>query len=102
MRTTTSAFCRHCEENNPDACIVVGNIYSPQTPLEARLAKALDEANAIIERNVASVAAHLADIQSAFRYREQEYLCYDIEPSLKGATVIAGLFKDIVVKAGGA
>jgi hypothetical protein len=30
-----------------------------------------------------------------------QYLCYEIEPSLKGAAVIAGLFKDAVIKAGG-
>jgi hypothetical protein len=42
----------------------------------------------------------LADIRGNFRGREQEYLCFDIEPSLKGATMIAGLFKDAVIKAG--
>jgi len=86
---------------NPDAFLIVGNIYAPQTPLTDRLAAALDEANAIIAANVRKADAHLADIRRAFRGHEQEDLCYDIEPSLKGAAVIASLFKEAVVKAGG-
>ena len=85
---------------NPSAFFIAGNIYAPQSPLDQRLAKALDEVNAIIAANVIQIGAHLADIRQAFRYREQEYLCWDIEPNLKGATVIAGLFKELVVKAG--
>ncbi len=79
----------------------LGNIYAPQMPLSEGLAGALDSANEIIAANVEKVGGHLADIRQAFRGHEQEYLCYDIEPSLKGAVVIASLFKDAVVKAGG-
>jgi hypothetical protein len=86
---------------SPEGFLIVGNIYSPQTPLEGRLAEALDEANAMIAANVETVGGHLADIRAAFHGKEQELLCYDIEPSLKGATVIAGLFKEVVVRAGG-
>jgi hypothetical protein len=86
---------------NPNAFFIVGNIYAPQAPLSPELSAALDEANSMIAKNVATVGAHLADIRRAFRGREQEWLCYDIEPNLKGATAIAGLFKEAVVKAGG-
>jgi lysophospholipase L1-like esterase len=86
---------------NPDAFLIVGNIYAPQMPLPDQLMQALDEVNKIIATNVQKVDAHLADIRHAFRGHESDYLCYDIEPSLKGATVIAGLFKEAVIKAGG-
>jgi lysophospholipase L1-like esterase len=86
---------------NADAFLIIGNIYAPQTPLADQLAHALDEANAMIAANVRKVSARLADIRRAFYGHEQEYLCYDIEPSLEGAAVIASLFKDAVVEAGG-
>jgi lysophospholipase L1-like esterase len=88
-------------EANRDAFLIVGNIYAPQTPLPDRLMRAFDEANSIIAANVDKIGAHLADIRQAFRGHEREYMCYEIEPSLKGAAVIAGLFKDAVIKAGG-
>jgi lysophospholipase L1-like esterase len=87
-------------EGNPQAFIVVGDIYAPQTPLSEGLTRALEEANAIIAANVRKIDARLAGINQAFRGHEQEYLCYDIEPSLKGAAVIASLFKGVVVEAG--
>ena len=87
--------------SNPHAFLIVGNVYAPQTPLADQLTQALDEANTIIAANAKKVAAHLADIRRAFRGHEQEYLCYEIEPSLQGAAVIAGLFKGAVVEAGG-
>ncbi|HEY1603169.1 MAG TPA: hypothetical protein VGG64_26430 [Pirellulales bacterium] len=58
------------------------------------------EANDIIAANVQAVGGHLADIHGAFRGHEMEYLCYDIEPSLKGAAVIAGLFKEAFAAVG--
>jgi len=61
--------------------------------------RALDDANNAIAANAQSVDAQLADIRENFRGHEQAYLCYDIEPSLKGATVIAGLFKEAARKA---
>jgi len=69
--------------------------------LKDELAAALDAANAIIAENVEKVDARIADIRGAFRGHEQEYLCLEIEPNHKGATVIAGLFKEIVVRCGG-
>jgi lysophospholipase L1-like esterase len=86
--------------DNPDAFLIVGNVYTPQTPLPDPLTKALDQANAIIARNVETIGGHLADIREAFRGHETEYLCYDIEPSLKGASVIAGLFKNAFATVG--
>jgi lysophospholipase L1-like esterase len=86
---------------NPSAFLIVGNVYAPQTPLPGLLAQALDLANAIIAENVQKAGGHLADIHRAFRGHEQEYLCFDIEPSLKGAAVIASLFKEAVTNAGG-
>jgi lysophospholipase L1-like esterase len=85
---------------NPSALLIVGTIYSPRMPLSPELTAALDEANGIIAANVERVGARLADIRQAFRGHENEYLCYDIEPSLKGAAVIASLFKEAVVNAG--
>jgi lysophospholipase L1-like esterase len=87
--------------SNPNSLIIVGNIYAPQTPLRDELANALDQANAVIAENIQKVDARLADIRGAFRGREQEYLCLEIEPNHKGATAITGLFKEIVVKTGG-
>jgi lysophospholipase L1-like esterase len=81
---------------NPDALVIVGNVYASQTPLPDHITAALDQANAIIAANVQRIGGHLADIRGAFRGHEQEYLCYDIEPSLKGAAVIADLFKQAV------
>jgi hypothetical protein len=78
---------------NPDSLIIVGNVYAPQTPLSPMMTIALDAANTAIAGNVRAIGAALADIREAFRGHEQEYLCYDIEPSLDGATVIADLFK---------
>jgi lysophospholipase L1-like esterase len=89
------------KENNPSAFLIVGNIYSSQTPLSTQLTSALDEANAIIAANVKKVGAHLADIRQAFRGHESDYLCFDIEPSLEGAAIITKLFEEAVLKAGG-
>lgn len=79
-------------KSNPDSCLIIGNIYGPQTPLPRLLAGLLADLNDGLRRNVAEVRGCLADISGAFRGHEAEYLCLEIEPSLQGATVIAGLF----------
>jgi lysophospholipase L1-like esterase len=84
---------------SPDALFIVGNVYAPQSPLTEKMSEALDAANDAIAANVRSVGAALADIRGTFRGHEQDYLCYDIEPSLKGATIIAELFKEEARKA---
>jgi lysophospholipase L1-like esterase len=87
-------------ESNPNSLVIVGNIYAPQFELPGSLMAKLDEANDIIAENVKRVDARLADIRGTFRGHEDVYLCYEIEPSLQGATVIAGLFRDAARKAG--
>ena len=93
------ALLEAIRDSNPDAIFIVGNVYAPQTPLTDDLAQALDDANIAIAANVQAVGAMLADIRGSFRGHEQEYLCYVIEPSLQGATVIADLFKEAARKA---
>jgi lysophospholipase L1-like esterase len=78
---------------HPQATVIVGNIYKPQWPLTEALLKALDEVNRIIGHWAGVQGFRLADIHRAFQGHEDEYLCYGIEPSLKGATVIADLFE---------
>ena len=46
--------------DNPDALMIVGNVYAPQTPLTVRLIQALDEANTIIAANVRKVGAQFS------------------------------------------
>ena len=53
----------------------------------------LAAANTSIKENCGKVGAWLADIHGAFHGHEDEYLCLEIEPTLKGAEVIAGLFR---------
>jgi lysophospholipase L1-like esterase len=88
------ALLQAIRQANPTALLIVGNVYAPQSPLPENMSWALDAANGAIAANTRSVAASLADIREAFRGHEQDFLCYDIEPSLQGATVIAGLFQE--------
>lgn len=85
---------RKLRATNPDACLIVGNIYAPQTPLTHPLVLALDALNAGIMENVRTVGAQLANIRETFHGHEDVYLCCDIEPSLEGATQIARLFNE--------
>lgn len=86
---------REIREAHPHAIVVVGNIYRPASDLflGTGLEAALNEANRIIGLWVHQRGFRLADIHRAFAGHEDEYLCYSIEPSLKGATVIADLFE---------
>jgi hypothetical protein len=77
---------------NPNACLIVGNVYAPQFPLSPELTSLLDQLNDGIARNVQGVGAFLADIRGAFAGREDEHLCLEIEPTLSGAGAIAELF----------
>jgi lysophospholipase L1-like esterase len=79
---------------NPDACLIVGNVYRPQVPLPAVALERLRELNEGIAANIASVDGFLADIHAAFLGHEDDYLCLNIEPTLSGATAIASLFHD--------
>jgi lysophospholipase L1-like esterase len=86
------ALLQTIRENNPKAIFIVGNIYAPQSVLPELMLQSLDAANNAIAENVRAIGASLADIRENFRKHEHEYLCYDIEPSHQGATVIANLF----------
>lgn len=79
---------------NPDAILIVGDIYAPAAPLAELESAALDKANAIIHAHCQEVGALVAGIYAAFRGHEDTYLCLAIEPTLKGATAIAQLFHD--------
>ncbi len=81
--------------NNPDSLFIVGDIYNPQEQLPQIAKKGLNAANQMIEKNCKKVGAHLAKIHSTFLGHENEYLCLNIEPTLKGATAISNLFKEI-------
>jgi lysophospholipase L1-like esterase len=93
----SAAYCRltaGIRRVHPQATVILGNIYRPQWDnLPGDLQAALDEANRIIGHWAAVYGLRLADIHGDFRGHEQEYLCYGIEPTLKGAGVIAGLFQ---------
>lgn len=87
------SLLRLIRHRNPDAIFIVGNVYAPQFMLSDEQEETLNAANLIIGRNVSAVDAQLADIHAAFRNHESEYVCFEIEPNLKGASVIAELFE---------
>ena len=92
----SEAYCRLAagiRRAHPQASVIVGNIYQPQG-LAAGLQAALDECNRVIGRWAKVYEFRLADIHRAFRGHEREYLCLLIEPTLKGASVIADLFEE--------
>jgi hypothetical protein len=83
-----------------DAIVVVGNIYAPDwgalswAPFPADQAREiLGHVNAFIAEKVRNFGFCLADIHGAFLGNEADYLCYAIEPTFKGASVIADLFE---------
>jgi len=78
--------------SNPTSCLIVGNVYAPQTALPKDLERLLHQLNEGIAANVTVVRACLADIRATFKGKESTHLCLDIEPTLAGATAIAGLF----------
>ena len=80
-------------DENPESCIIVGNIYESQERLPETLLKALYELNNRINDNLASINGCLADIHGAFKGNEREFLCQNIEPTLEGAKAIADLFR---------
>ena len=81
------------------AVVVVGNIYKPAAEYPREIDQALDQVNRFIGETVAQHGFRLADIYGAFRGHEQEYLCLGIEPTLKGATMIADLFERAMLQA---
>lgn len=86
------ALLRALRKQNPNSLLIVGDIYGPAAPLTDAEAHGLAEANQAIQENCREVGAQLATIHEAFQGREDSLLCLGIEPTLKGAEVIAGLF----------
>jgi len=78
---------------NPNALLIVGDIYHPDAQLDDRQQEALAAANRAIRSNCLRVGARLAAIYETFRGHEKDYLCLQIEPALAGATAIAELFQ---------
>lgn len=85
---------------NPDSLFIIGNVYAPAFPLDQRLADLLESLNNGIASNIRQVNGHLADIYTTFKGHESEFLCQQIEPTLKGAAAIAELFKDVCWRTG--
>jgi len=77
---------------NPKACIIVGNIYEPQSFLPDEYRPLLHALNEGIKKNITAAGCSFADIHAAFKGHEAEYLCRDIEPTLAGAKAIASVF----------
>jgi lysophospholipase L1-like esterase len=77
-----------------DAIVIVGNVYRPATDVSEHLLDVLDGVNAFIAEKVRNYGFRLADVHGAFLGHEEEYLCLGIEPTLAGATAIAGLFEE--------
>lgn len=78
---------------NPDSLLIVGDIYHPDaelTPIEDEL---LEAVNRGIRANCMAIGAEHAPIYETFRGNEKEFICLQIEPTLRGAEAIAGLFR---------
>jgi len=80
-------------KRNPQAVMIVGDVYHPDAVLSERERESLQAANRVIHSNCLSVGAEIAPIYRAFRGHEKEYLCLQIEPTLRGAEAIAELFR---------
>jgi hypothetical protein len=77
----------------PDAIVIAATIYQPLGLSEAQQAT-LGLVNAFIREQVRKYGHRLADVAAAFLGHEADYLCFQIEPSLAGATMIARLFEE--------
>ena len=97
-------LARHVSPDTGDvteAVVIVGSIYEPDWtgPLWAfypadQAREILAYVNGFIAQQVAAYGFRLADITAAFRGREAELLCYQIEPTLAGVRCIADLFEE--------
>lgn len=80
---------------NPDALMMVGDIYHPDIELVETEVEALSKANNIIRENCQRTGAYLVPIHDTFRGNESTFLCLQIEPTFEGAKAIAELFGQI-------
>jgi hypothetical protein len=87
------ALLRALRRTNLDSLIIVGDVYHPDAQLPEIEQQALLAANRLIQENCQAIDAHHVPINEAFRGHERDYLCMQIEPTLKGAEAIAGLFQ---------
>jgi len=83
----------HIRRAAEEAIVIVGNIYHPQAEYPPMLDAALNYVNTFIGETVRDCGFRLADIYTAFRGNEDEYLCQGIEPTLAGAAAITDLFE---------
>lgn len=79
---------------NPDATLIVGDVYEPAMPLSDVERRGLSTANAAIHKNCEQVQAAVAPIHDTFQGHSHSFLCLGIEPTLLGATAIARLFEE--------
>lgn len=79
---------------NRQGVFIVGDIYQPDAKLSKPEQELLSTANRIIHSNCYEVEAQIARIFDAFHGHEREFLCFQIEPTLAGATAIARLFDE--------
>ena len=80
---------------NPNALIMVGDIYQPDTKMTDAEAEALSDANGIIHQNCQQAGVYVVPIHDTFQGNETTFLCQEIEPTLEGAKAIAELFEQI-------
>ena len=89
------ALLTSIREANPNALIMVGDIYHPDTETPDAVAETLSNANDIIHQNCQQVGVYVVPIHDTFRGNETTFLCQQIEPTFEGATAIAELFERI-------
>jgi hypothetical protein len=90
---------RHIHDGEvTDAIVIVGNVYRQAMLMPEHLLAVLDGVNAFIGEQVRKYGFRLADVAAAFLGHEEDYLCFGIEPTLTGATAIAGLFEEEMAK----
>ena len=89
------ALLTSIREENPNALIMVGDIYHPDTETPDAVAETLSNANDIIHQNCQQVGVYVVPIHDTFRGNETIFLCQQIEPTFEGATAIAELFERI-------
>jgi lysophospholipase L1-like esterase len=86
------ALLSELRERNSESLLIVGDVYAPAGSLTTAEKQGLVAANSAIRDNCQRIHAAFAPIYDTFRGHKAEHLCMGIEPTLAGATAIAGLF----------
>lgn len=92
---------RAIRDANQESIFVVGDVYAPAMKLSREERLGLAQANAAIRKNCGIARATLAPIHDTFQGHEADFLCFAIEPTLKGATAIAELFRRAITETRG-